>query len=205
MDLSGELTIFLASKDLDRGSTYAAQFLLNLLRAVDVSTFSYQVQDETTLLITAQLERSRKVLKLRFFFGPTDVLTPSQPPQHWRLTSDALINDDIVVYNGHTGLGENFKPDNIRNEAKVSSIASSHPILLAILSCYSFYYYGDQFLALPGQKPKSMQLVETGSPYTSYRGPLGILQEVDFALAGKPEDLPLVNKTDFLILLNGKK
>lgn len=170
------------ARDLDRGSYYALDFLLRLDGVMEVES----VRNEGALTsLEGKLRGNGRSARVRFFFGPTDLLV-SVKPEHWELSGDALENDDVIVYNGHSGLGENFKLSNIE-ELGGRKLEPRSSQLLAILSCYSFSYYSDY------EKPD--QLMVTGNDYTTARGAIGLLRWLGGA--GRME---LVQPEDFLLL-----
>lgn len=178
-----------AQPGLDRGSLYAIDFLSNLHHVFEGSELRYRWENDWRVLHLEGAAGGKRV-KLRYYFGPTDLLA-GEPPAHWRLAADALGTDDLVVYNGHSGLGENFARRNIEKfaEAPVRQRAGQ---LLAVLSCYSFFYLSEQ--DAPGG------LLLTGSDYTSARGPLGLLIQLTKGGKGNP---PFTEPGDFLILKAG--
>lgn len=171
------------SPALDRGSRYAIDFLLHLESFLEKKSMRFRYHQP---VLTIDGKAGQKRLRLRFFFGPTDLLVKT-PPEHWAIAKQALEEDDILVYNGHSGLGENFRFENIE-QFTVGKLKPRPNQLLAILSCYSFSYN-----ALAA---RSKNLLLTGSDYTSARGALGLLQN----LTGQAKLLPYVEPQDFLIL-----
>ena len=185
---------------IDPGSLFATGFLTNLTHFANRKSLVYEYNAATHLLtVNALLNKSRKPIRINFYFGPTDVLA-GLPPAHWQAAYNGITDDDIIFYIGHSGLGENFKWQNIVENAKprvpASEVAAKSRII-GIFSCYSASYFENdmsQFL-----NSQSL-LILTGSSYTSARGPVGILDWVDKTLTSKtPDSVSLVLPNDFLI------
>ncbi len=157
--------------------------------------------------VDGTLDRSGRALQLHAFVGVTDVLGPT-PPRHWPILRAALKSDDIIVYAGHSGVGENFRLQRILDDAKLTAAEFAKEFkeapfqLIAFLSCYSYMYFGRDLQAA-AQHAAGRAFVYTGSPYTKGdRGTLAILDVVDQALAGRREPVKLRNiaADDFLLL-----
>ena len=180
-----------SEEELDRGSRYFANFLLGLPAVMDISAVKVlENQSYLQLQIQGLLVKSRREIKLRAYFGPTDLLA-GKPPQHWRLLKSALETDHLLFYNGHSGLGENLALHNI-NDSAVSGIlepiefdrAPSYQ-LVAYLSCYSYNYFGRDLLRARAERANTTatDVVYTASNFTSERGPLGLLDYMDRVLS----------------------
>lgn len=126
--------------DLDRGSLAFEKFL----RAIP-SLFEgpFEIRpgpsdEEKTVSITGRLSESKKPVLLKILFGPTDFLTPEKPV-HIPFFEQSIEESDVVLYTGHSGLGENLivgRP--IRKSPDYQ--------VFGIFSCHSFAYFRDQFV-----------------------------------------------------------
>ena len=157
--------------------------------------------------VDGTLDRSGRTLKLHAFVGVTDVLGPT-PPRHWSILRNGLKTDDIIVYAGHSGVGENFRLKRILDDAKLPVAAFAKEFqhapfqLIAFLSCFSYMYFGRD-LEAAAQHAAGRAFVYTGSEYSKGdRGTLAILDLVDQALARGNGRLALhhVADDDFLLL-----
>jgi hypothetical protein len=157
--------------------------------------------------IEGVLRGSQRGLHLAAFVGLTDLFGPT-PPGHWALLGRALEQDEIVVYAGHSGIGENFRlariQQNLRQPAEAwrTAFAGAPYQIIAFLSCYSYMYFGQDLVAAAGQTSAGREFVYTGTDFTrGDRGGLAILDLVDQLLAGAPRpSLRFVEPADFLMV-----
>ncbi len=176
--------------DTDRGSVYFADFLRGLPAVLKIERLAaHQEKDSLILELQGKLLTSARELSLKIFFGPTDVLSKPDP-QHWTTLATALAKDDLIFYNGHSGLGENTSVKNILAAApQISPDTLTGPAyqLVAFLSCYSYSYFGGDLVALRthSRQPGTTDVVYTGSEFTSERGVLGLLDFLDRSLSAK--------------------
>lgn len=177
------------------GTERGARELLGLLRGLPpvAAVEGSQITVKDGFLeaeVTARLRRSGRPLRLRAYLGLTDVLGPV-PPRHWPILWRALAEDNLIVYAGHSGLGENFRLARIeqgvgRSHADFLKAYRQAPFqLVAFLSCYSYMYFGQDLLAASTERAAaSSEFVFTAAEYTrGDLGTLGLLDLVDRALA----------------------
>jgi hypothetical protein len=185
--------------NIELGSFYATGFLTNLNRILQMSSIQYSYsKKEQILTIKAKLNSSGRNFRIHFYFGPTDLLAGA-PPKHWHAARQGLLNDHIVLYTGHSGLGENFSWKNISEFT--AQTAQQKPALskkiVGIFSCYSFNYFQTDMSQLLAE---NSLLVTTGSSYTSARGPIGLVDWVDKSLSKMgSKSFALLEPDDFLI------
>jgi len=157
--------------------------------------------------LDGRLARSRRPVHVSAFVGLTDIFGPT-PPQHFALLRRALETDDVIVYAGHSGIGENFRLARIEEELREppESVAAAFERaprqLIAFLSCYSYMYFGQDLVAAAGHTAAGREFVYTGTDFTrADRGGLAILDFVDQVLAGaaKPA-LRYVEPAEFLMI-----
>ncbi len=151
--------------------------------------------------VDGKLLRSGRAVRLHAFVGVTDVLGPT-PPRHWPILRAGLKHDDIIVYAGHSGVGENFRLQRILADAHLSAAAFAREFrsapfqLIAFLSCFSYMYFGRD-LEAAAQHAAGRAFLYTGSEYSKGdRGTLAILDLVDQALAPSGAKLQLHNVAD---------
>lgn len=186
-----ELASFVATTDNDHGSWIAADFLLHLASFLRMDSFRWRFEPRESLLtLEGSLLRSGRPARLRFFFGPTDLLVRVKP-RHWKISRLALEQDDLVIYHGHSGLGENFKPGNIEKHGG-RRIRYRKDQILAVTSCYSYSYYADF--------PHARHLVLTGSDYGGAGAAIGLLSWFDDYYGNKKAVVSMIRPTDFLIV-----
>lgn len=86
-------------------------------------------------------------IEFNIFFGPTDVFDPSLKPKHWSFFQNALADSEMIVYWGHSGLGENLKIDNISKYAAVRTPIEERKITtkeFVYVGCYTYSYFGEK-------------------------------------------------------------
>jgi hypothetical protein len=151
--------------------------------------------------VSGRLARSGRPLRVRVWLGMTDIFGPT-PPRHWRILQKALVEDQLVVYWGHAGIGENFRLAQIEQHlglghAEMSAQLRRAPLLLvAFLSCYSYMYFGQDLLAAGAERADGTYFVFTGIGKARHEaGPLAVLDLVDRVVepanpAARIDDLP---------------
>jgi hypothetical protein len=147
--------------------------------------------DYLVLEVQAVLRHSGRPLRLRLVHGLTDVLGPT-PPRHWPLAKQALAQEQVVIYVGHSGVGENMRLSRIAagsggpREQVLADVAAAPYQLVAFLSCYSYMYFGLDLIEVEASKTSPRrEFVFTGTPFSDGdRGSLAVLDFVDSLLAG---------------------
>lgn len=189
---------------LERGALYFGRFLSQLTKILNIRSTTYEeIPHGIVLNIHGDFRKSGKKISLNVFYGPTDVLD-GFPPAHWSFLADAIKQDDVLVYNGHSGLGENVSLKNITSNSTGLSILKGDGIpeyqLIAILSCYSSYYYNSEISQLRKKVNTNAvtDTVLTGSSYTSDIGALGILAYIDSILDQGQSDPAFLYRNSFI-------
>jgi hypothetical protein len=190
----------------------AANLMLNLLwglRVVmDLGSHAVEVADGNLLItLHGTLKRSGRAVDMRVHYGLSNVFGPV-PPTHWKEARHALTQQQVILYVGHSGIGENLRLSRIEENlhldhaAWAQEIASSPYQLVAFLSCYSYMYFGQDMLDLGS---RGRDFVHTGVGYSKGdRGALMVLDVLDQALAStgtgplKP-DIRFLDREDFLL------
>ena len=166
--------------------------------------------------VTGTLRSSRRPIVLHAYVGPTDIFGPA-PPAHWPILRKALATDHLLIYAGHSGIGENLRLAQIEknlslDHAKFAAELRGAPYqLIAFLSCYSYMYFGEDLVATARERTAAdREFVYTGTEFTKGdRGALAILDLVDRVLApqspkspksGVSPSLRFVDPSDFLML-----
>jgi hypothetical protein len=186
----------------ERGELFLLRFLSRIGEVLRPASYSSAVDgDYLTVRIHGSLRRSHRPIDLRASVGLTDIYGP-RPPAHWRLLREALGRDAVIIYAGHSGIGENFRLGRIAQElqlqpAQLAAESARVPFqLIAFLSCYSYMYFGQDF---PAGQPR--EYLFTGTEFS--RGDLGALSTLDMldhALAGDAASLRYFEPDDFVLL-----
>jgi hypothetical protein len=178
------------------GGTGSYLRLLEELRAVmSVERHASAIDDGYLLTeVEGRLLRSGRPLRLRAWLGLTDIFGP-RPPRHWRILRRALAEDQIVIYFGHAGIGENFRLAQIEQHLGLSHPQMSAELrrsplrLVAFLSCYSYMYFGQDLLAAGAQRGSGTTFIFTGIGRPKREaGPLAVLDLIDLVV--QPKAIP---------------
>jgi hypothetical protein len=161
--------------------------------------------------VQGTLARSGRAARVNVHVGLTDVFGPT-PPGHWSILRRALAEDQVIVYGGHSGIGENFRLAQIEknlgepHDRFQADFARAPYQLIAFLSCYSYMYFGQDLVAAAGETAAGREFVYTGTEFTrGDEGALAILDFVDQVAAGAatpefhyvdPEDFLMVKRVD---------
>jgi hypothetical protein len=159
--------------------------------------------------VEGQLKQSGRRLRARLWLGLTDIFGP-KPPQHWRILRQALAEDQIVLYVGHSGIGENFRLAQLEQHLGIShqqmtaELRRSSWRLIAFISCYSYMYFGQDLLDAGAQSQNGGYFVFTGMETNRHTaGPVALLDLVDRVLRapdGRVDKLPLLGDNDFWLV-----
>ncbi len=97
-------------KSVDQGSGVVLGVLRDLpwVLKVENSTVT-QKNKSLDLVLEGKLIRSKTPVRMRFFFGHTDTLSPEEPT-HWPVLLEGLKKSDLVIYAGHSRRATFFAP-----------------------------------------------------------------------------------------------
>lgn len=170
-------------RPLDPGSDNVTTFVRELPTLIFSKSASITADaDNGILTIESHLAKSAKSVRIEIYFGQTDVLTVAEP-SYWRAVSSALAHDDVVLYAGHSGLGENLKLTNVLAAAKLDGEALLRDAparqILGFFSCYSYSYFGDEIAQARARASKSTDVIRTASAFTSAQGHVAVLRALD--------------------------
>ncbi|MEQ1876570.1 MAG: hypothetical protein ABL958_07985 [Bdellovibrionia bacterium] len=165
--------------------------------------------DYTVAVIAGRLIESGREIQIKALLGPTDVFGKTRTG-HWKWVPGALENSDIVVYAGHSGLGENFSLARAATELKIeaselNAVATKKPYqLLAFLSCYSYSYFGQDILDGAGSLKPARDIIYSAASlgFSRYQDTsIAIVEFVDRVLATGTFEAParLKPADDFLV------
>jgi hypothetical protein len=192
----------------ERGTRKLLDFLAALPEVMTVRAARISVeQGYLRVQIDGALRRSGRALVLSAWLGLTDLFGPVAP-RHWKILADALAADQVVIYAGHSGLGENFRLAQIASHVGLDEQRFAEGLerapyqLVAFLSCYSYMYFGHD-LERAARRSPGRDFVYSGTEFTKGDlGALAVLDLVDQALApsSAPIGLRFVVPADFLIV-----
>jgi hypothetical protein len=194
------------------GTRNFLELLDELRRVVKVTSHQTRSDGEALLVeVRGALRASRRQVRLRFWLGLTDVFGP-RPPTHWRVLRRALADDQVVVYWGHSGIGENLRLSRIEQHLNLSHAVVAGELrrsplrLVAILSCYSYMYFGQDLLAAGAERSDGAYFLFTGTESARREaGPLGVLGLLDTILrpdnaTARLERVPRLEDDEFWLL-----
>lgn len=192
-------------KRRERAVRQMLQMLDELPSVVTVASHTASVRDGyLQLTIDGALKRSGRPVRMNVFHGLTNVFGPV-PPNHWAIAREAIINDNVLIYVGHSGIGENLKLAQIAKHTgatheQLSDEISRAPYqVMAFLSCYSYMYFGQDLMHAGG---KGREFVYTGTGYgKGEKGSLAVLDLLDQALVkeGERPVVKYVEDEDFIL------
>ena len=110
--------------------------------------------------IRGKVKDSQRPVSIRVFWGATDTLSPSTP-KHWPILKDALAQDDMIIYSGHSGLGENMNWKKYSPDPNFKSTVPHQTI--ALLSCYTYSYFQPELFQGNADYSVVRDIVYTGS------------------------------------------
>ena len=183
-------TSFTDSRVHERGMAMLLLTLDELVKLLDDIEHRTTVEGTAELpyLVTEVKGRFRKSgapVQLRFVLGMTDVFGP-KPPAHWQYLWRGLVEDDVVLYWGHSGIGENFRLAQIgrhlgKTAVEIQQALERAPMLLvAFISCYSYMYFGEDLVDAARQRPQPSTFLFTGMGEVVHdRGPLPLFELFD--------------------------
>jgi hypothetical protein len=196
-----------AAKPHDTGTRSFLTVLSELGGVMSVDRHLAAVEgDYLVVTVDGRLKQSGRALRVRLYLGMTDIFGP-KPPQHWAILRRALADDQIVMYWGHSGIGENFRLAQIEKNLGVSheemtaTLLGAKWRLIAFLSCYSYMYFGQDLLQA-GAEGNGGYFIFTGMEASKHEGgPLAVLDLVDRVLVdGRVENLPRLGDDEFWLI-----
>ncbi len=205
VDLSKRAAALLDKDEPEIGLGKALRFLKDLPEVMYVSNHRTTITDGYLVVeLDGVLRKSRRGVVLRVLYGFSDVFGPV-PPNHWNLVRRALSQDHVVVYVGHSGIGENLKLEQISQhtntpkEVLLEELGRAPYQAVAFLSCYSYMYFGRDFMEAG---PAGRAFVYTGNEYTKGdRGGLALLALLDQVASGvQSPQLRWMYPEDFLLV-----
>ena len=183
---------FAESPVQERGTGMLLLTLGEMVNQLDDLHYQSRLDDDYLVTeLDGRFKRSGAPLHLRLVLGMTDVFGP-KPPAHWRFLERGLVEDDVVLYYGHSGIGENFRLEQIGRHLSLSADAIQQaldgaPLLLvAFLSCYSYMYFGEDLLLAGKHRQAGGTFLFTGMGAVGKdRGPVPVIELVDRLLDPK--------------------
>jgi hypothetical protein len=176
-----------SEKQDEIGLRHFQEFTEEMAGIID-NPFVIKTRKKNTLLqsIKGRLHESGKKIHLTTSFGPTDIFS-NTPAEHWTTARNGLQTDDLVIYAGHSGLGENMSVENIEKHTNKKMNIKELPDyqLVAFLSCYTYTYFGLDLVERysRAQKEKKIDLLFTGSSYTSGKMAAYLISYLDSILS----------------------
>jgi hypothetical protein len=193
------------------GTRSLLETLVGLAQVMTIESHASTVDDDNLRVeVRGRLKESGRALRVRLYLGMTDIFGP-RPPKHWPILRRALNEDQLIIYWGHSGIGENFrlaqieKNLNLSHEQFASELARSPARLIAFLSCYSYMYFGQDLLAAGAQHVGGGAYLFTGIEHARREnGPIAVLALVDRVLSvdggGRLERLPMLGDDEFWLV-----
>jgi|GEM_PF-6864201 len=162
----------------------------HLADVADIVEVSFE-PGEKHLLATAKgkYKVGGKKFILRAYLGPTDLYGPIEP-EHWVETLRGMLNDDVFIYAGHSGLGENLRTGRLTALEMPTGSLSRRPDyqIFSFLSCYAYTYFDQgEFPSIPfaSAREKVDLILSAGSTSELGMASLATFKTIGLALASK--------------------
>jgi len=184
----------------ERAVRQLLQLLTDLPSVVTVTSHTTALQDGyLRLTLQGTFKRSGRLVRMHLFHGLTNVFGPV-PPNHWAIARQAITTEHVVIYVGHSGIGENLKLSQIEKHLQVphqqlaDELAKAPYQVMAFLSCYSYMYFGQDLMNAGG---KGREFVFTGTGYgKGEQGSLAVLDLLDQTLLKNSDEKAVVHHVE---------
>ena len=175
----------LTKTPIDQGSTNIVWFVRTLSDLLSPGTEKLSIEAKDSLLIVeAKLAKSQRDVRVRIYFGLTDLLTNADA-EYWKSLAYGLGHDDVVLYTGHSGLGENMKLSHLLaatglTENDLLRTAPANQVI-GIFSCYSYSYFGEEIAQARARvgSGNTTHYLRTSSAFSTELGHLKVLEQID--------------------------
>lgn len=173
--------------NLDQIELGAAAYLRFLKDISSIATIrSFKLNKSKNLVeINAVLNDSKRKATIEVFFGHTDLLSSFETEQ-WQFLKKSFQKSDFIMYYGHAGLGLNLKISNVLELTKTTAEnlfkTSPNYQMTAYFSCYSYGYFGEDYIALrkaTNPEFKTDILLSAVAFDGKEKGPLGLIYYID--------------------------
>jgi hypothetical protein len=164
----------------------------NLTKNID---WKYEDNEDHFIFKTSgKLLHSDKPFDLEIYLGPT--VEYQKGRRHWNFLANALQTSDFIFYSGHSGMGTTFSFENLKASTNFKGFKdSTKNQFIAILSCSSISYFGDDFIRERKKQGKVTDFLLTGFDNHAYRITPALIQYVDLKLAKKNYSLKSILKS----------
>ncbi len=196
------------AKTFDRGTLAFVLFVKKLKSFIEIDSIHtpfFTTSKAFDLEIEGRSKHTGKKIELRVFYGETDYLT-HPVTEYLRVLYEELSKSDLVIYNGHSGLGSNISLNTMQDALELSGQTISKAIttkanqVFGFFSCYTYAYFGKEILDERAKTHMPTQAFFTGAELGDERASLDLLKSFDEKrLALLPEDHPESKPQDFLI------
>lgn len=174
----------LSLEKTELGAASYLAFLKEISLVVDIKKFKL---NKTNQIVEIQglLKTSQAKINIEVFFGHTDLLSSFETEQ-WLFLKKSFQKSDFIMYYGHSGLGLNLKISNVLEYTKTKPEnlfkKSKKYQMTAYFSCYSYGYFGEDYVALrkaTNSNFKTDILLSAIAFDNKEKGPLGLLSYID--------------------------
>lgn len=170
-------------QDIGVRSTYTMIGLMNKISS-DSKWSARTFEDYTIIKGSGKLLNSSKKYSMEIFIGAT--VDYQNGTKHWNFLADALNNSDFIFYSGHAGMGTAFTVPNIYKNTQLKNLKKSpQNQFIAVFSCSSISYFGDDFVKERNLYSKQTDFLLTGFDKHAYQLTPAVLQFIDLKLSGK--------------------
>ncbi|MCY4645213.1 MAG: hypothetical protein OXB88_11405 [Bacteriovoracales bacterium] len=185
-------------KDQDT-ATLATLTFMHLMKKLARHTHwtAKDLKDHFIIESKGKLLHSKKPITIQIYLGPT--VGYPEGRLHWPFLSNALKKSDFIFYTGHAALGWSFTLENLKENSDFKTFENTpdHQFI-AVLSCSSISYFGEDFIKERKLAGKTTDFLRTGFDDNSYLIVPAMIQYIDLELAGKHYSLESILKSHLL-------
>jgi hypothetical protein len=170
-------------QDIGVRASYTVVGLMNKIS----SNSSWKVnsfKDYSVITGSGTLLNSSKDYIMDIYIGAT--VDYQDGTKHWAFLADALEQSDFIFYSGHAGMGTTFTLKNVFQNSKLKSLAKSpNSQFIAVFSCSSISYFGEDFINERSNYSKQTDFLLTGFDGHAYQLTPAVMQFIDLKLSGR--------------------
>lgn len=175
--------------DVDASMYALLKFLDGVDEISDIQNGSVKAREtHFEIELETKLKTSGRSLRYSIYFGPTAEWQEKE--LHWPFIRSALDSSQFIFFVGHSGMGKGMNFQNLKEKLGMSdndvaiSMKRQKYQMLGIISCYSMYYFGSDYLQLRKGFERTTDLLLVGSEQYLFALPLAYFSYLDMKAAG---------------------
>lgn len=171
-------------------------YLKYLFTMIDIKTFevSSKSEDEEILVsFSGKFRESKKEIEGEVYYGSTTFnYGPTLTKLYSKVLNRSFKDSDSISYLGHSGLGHNFKMQNLTQLWKRDRLEvpiRKKPLWLGLYNCEGFSYFGFDLESAFAKGSFKLNLTQSSGTEAGARFPLAQLDVVDSIFQNKSVDV----------------